>query len=92
MFGWSKWEKFRDRFMHCSIGLNKQEFTIALEVIRVSKSKNKEELVTFLQAKIAQDWGSYTSADFQKNRQAMRFWNTLKKIKDNFVDSENFKS
>lgn len=91
MFGLRKWEKFRDRVLHSNIGLNKQELNIAFTVILVSKPKNKTELVIYLQAFIRQQFGSFTSVKFQKNRQAMRYWNTLKKIKENLEDQENFK-
>ncbi len=73
--------------MHSKIDLNEIELHLVLEAIKISKAKNKIELVTYLQAMIRGTFGSHESAEFKKNRQAMRFWNTLQKIIKNLPDN-----
>ena len=68
MFGWSKWEKFRDRFRAAMAGnLTEQEMELALAWIKKGSIRSKEEFIKDIEWTMRNNWGSYTSKRFQEN-------------------------
>jgi hypothetical protein len=92
MFGLSEWEKFAKRVMHSNLGLSAHQLELLLLMIKQSKSKNKVELVAYMEENIKETFGPYTSKKFQENRQAQSFFRLLQLVKEKLVDQEEWKS